>query len=345
VPRKTVYNKNLTNPETWDKVCFENKELLEDFLIYKRAGDKSLETIKQYQAMLKIFFVWNVDHNQNIPFVKMRKKNLIKFLFYMTNDLKYSPNRISTMKSVLSSLGNYIEAVMSDDYPNYRNQVRGLESPARVAVREKTILTKELIDKTFSSLIESKLYQVALYLAISLASGARKSEVLRFRVDSFEEKNKIFNGCMWKTSHIKTKGRGSSGKSLQKFVFVDQVEPYLKLWMEERIEKNIQSEWLFLSENDKASINNANTWSSIISKHMGVEFYIHACRHYWTTMLKQHNLPDEVVVALTGWEKGSGTAMVAIYNDTKIEETLAGYFDENGIKNNIGGQNGKNLFN
>ena len=38
--RKTVYN-SLYTPEVWEKVNVENKDLLDDFVAYKRSSDKS----------------------------------------------------------------------------------------------------------------------------------------------------------------------------------------------------------------------------------------------------------------------------------------------------------------
>jgi len=332
VSRKGIYNQSLVTEDKWERVLPENKELLEDFLMYKRASDKSKQTLYQYERMLKIFFVWNVSNNANLCFVKLRKKGLIKFIYYMTSELKYSSNRIATMKSALSSMGNYIENILSEEYPNYRNQVRGLESPAKAMVREKTVLTEELVQEALDSLVSKGLYQTACYLACSLASGARKAEVLQFKLSDFKDDKRVFDGCMWKTSPIRTKGRGSAGKVLQKFVFVNQLKPYLDLWLEYRTQVGIDSEWLFVSDGHQATINNANTWSETISRHMPVDFYTHACRHYWTTNLKKQKLPDDVIIALMGWEKGSGSAMVAIYNDVNIEDTLGEYFDQNGIK-------------
>jgi len=330
--RTTIYNNKLVTPELWEKVLPENKEIVEDFAMYKKASDKSKQTVYQYTQMLKIFFVWNLENNNNASFIKMKKKTFIKFLFHMTENLGYSSNRIATIKSTLSSLGNYVENILSEEYPTYRNQIRGLESPAKALVRNKTILTDEIIKNTLDSLIAKQLYQTACYLASAVASGARKAELLQFKISDFSDNNKIFDGCMWKTNPIRTKGRGSVGKILPKFVFVSQLKPYLDLWIEQRNLLKIDSEWLFVSDGHRASINNANTWSETISRHMEVDFYTHACRHYWATNLKKQKLPDDVIISLMGWEKGTGGAMVAIYNDINIEDTLGEYFDENGIK-------------
>ena len=329
--RKGIYN-NLTSDEKWANVSEENKELIDDFIIYKKSTNRSPKTTEQYLAILKIFFIWNAENNKNVFFINLRKKTIIKFMFYMASTLGYSSNRIATVKSVISSLGNYVENVIADEFPSFRNPMRGMESAAKTPIREKTILTEEIISKTLKSLTDDGLYQTACYLACAAASGARKAELLQFKLSSFTDENKVFNGCMWKTNSVRAKGKGAEGKVMQKFVFVSKFKPYLDLWLQAREKDKIDSEWLFVSEGHQASINNANCWCDTISRHMGVDFYSHACRHYWTTSLKNQGLPDDVVIALAGWAKKSGAAMVATYNDIEIEDTLCEYFDENGIK-------------
>ena len=49
--RKTVYNANLVTEEKWNNVNKDNKDLLAEFLEYKRSTGKSEETIYQYETM------------------------------------------------------------------------------------------------------------------------------------------------------------------------------------------------------------------------------------------------------------------------------------------------------
>lgn len=68
---------------------------------------------------------------------------------------------------------------------------------------------------------------------------------------------------------------------------------------------------------------------------MNTDFYSHCCRHRYVTMMKESKLPDDVIIALVGWEAGSGGAMCATYCDLDTADTLGDYFDENGIKQDI----------
>jgi integrase len=341
--RATVYN-NIVTEDLWAKVNEENKILIKDFIDYKRSSDKSPNTLYQYESILRIFFVWNLQNNGNKFFVDMKKREFIRFFNYLVTDLKSSPNRISMVKSTLSSLSNYIEDILDDDYPEFRNIVTKIEIATKTPVRVKTVLTEEQVNTCLEKLVAEGKYQVACFFALATASGARKAELLRFKCDYFKDENIVF-GCMYKTpEEVKTKGRGSRGKMLYKYTFVKQFKPYFEKWMEERKRLGIDSEWLFVvkdtnGEYKKAETSITDNWGKAVEKCMGngTPFYWHSCRHYWTTNLKRKNLPDAVIAELQGWQ--SAGEMIALYSDLDITEVLDKYFDENGVREDI--QSGK----
>ena len=334
--RTTTYN-NIVSEDLWNRVNEENKILLKDFIDYKRSSDKSPNTLYQYESIIKLFFVWNLQNNNNKFFVDMKKREFIRFFNYMVTELRASPNRIITVRATLSSLSNYIEDILDEEYEDFRNIVSKIETVAKEPIRKKTILTKEQIDICLNKLVEDGKYQIACFFALAIASGARKAELLRFKCDYFKDENIVF-GCMYKTpEEIKTKGRGSRGKMLYKYIFVKQFKPYFDLWMKYREENNIESEWLFVinreSGYEQAEVHNADNWADVINRYMGSDvFYFHCCRHYWCTELKKQNLPDDVIKELQGWQS---VEMCSIYSDLSIEDTLGNYFDENGVKTNI----------
>lgn len=332
--RKTVYNE-LYTPEKWTKVNSENVQLLDDFLEYKKSSDKSPQTIEQYYQMIRLFFCWNLDYNNNKFFVDIKKREFIKFFSFAVEKCQWSPNRIATVKSSLSSLSNYIENILDDEFENYRNTICKIETSVKQPAREKTILTKEEIDKCLSKLVEDKKYQLACYLALAVASGARKAELLRFKTSYFKDEYIEF-GCLYKTPEmIKTKGRSSKGKMLYKYTFVKMFKPYFDLWMKYREENGIDNEWLFIKKTPEgyaqAQIKNVNTWCDTITKYLGRPFYSHSARHRYVTMMKEANLPNEVIIALVGWTSD----MTSVYDDRDITSDLGKYFDENGIKKDI----------
>ena len=77
MPRKTVYNNNLTSD--WQGVNEKNKKLLKEFIRYCVANNKSPQTCEQYEAQLKVFFCWNFTENNDKFFVDIKKRELVNF--------------------------------------------------------------------------------------------------------------------------------------------------------------------------------------------------------------------------------------------------------------------------
>ena len=57
---------------------------------------------------------------------------------------------------------------------NYRNNIKKIETVAIEPVREKTILTQKQVDECLEKLVELGKYQIACFMALACASGARK---------------------------------------------------------------------------------------------------------------------------------------------------------------------------
>lgn len=324
--RKTTYNKNLVTEEKLGRLLPQNVLLLQDFISYLSASDKSPQTIYQYKNQLQIFFCWNEERNGNKFFIDIKKREFINFFGYLGNELKASPNRISSVKAVLSSLSNYIERVLDDEYPNFKNSIKALEPIVKTAVREKTILSNEQIDECLKKLVESGKYQIACALALFASSGVRKSEIIQMKVEYFTEDNVVLN-CMYATEKIRTKGRGKQGKRVSRYVFKDSFDEYLHLWLKERERLGIKSEWLFVTYHDgnyqQAKITTINSWAEKISSLLNVDFYPHCTRHYWCTKAKREGYPDSVIQKLQNW---SSMEMVSVYNDMDDMEELEKFF-------------------
>jgi integrase len=103
--------------------------------------------------------------------------------------------------------------------------------------------------------------------------------------------------------------------------------------MQERKELGIECDELFVVKNDRdwccANVSTLNSYAKSFSKIMGIDFYFHSCRHYFTTALSKANIPAEVIKKISGWDS---VEMVSRYDDTEIDESLGKYFDENGIR-------------
>lgn len=327
--RKTKQN-HLTSPELLEQVNPENLRLLDDFLDYLKSTGRSAGTIKGYRNDCEIFFVWCLQHANNKYFIDVSKRDIVAYQNWLISSNENSPARIRRLKSALSSMSNFVEAILDDEYPGFRPIVRKIESPVNQPVREKTVLTDEQCETLLQALVDKGQYEKACFVALALFSGRRKAELLRFKVSYFTDENIIY-GSLYKTPEkVLTKGRGG-GKMLTCYVLSKPFKPYFDLWMEERKKKGIESEWLFPNPDDLSkarSISTVNSWANTFSNILGVPWYAHACRHRFTTALSKSGIPDNVIKEIVGWQN---LEMVALYRDTDADEEIGKFFTDGEI--------------
>ena len=128
--------------------------------------------------------------------------------------------------------------------------------------------------------------------------GRRKSEICRFKVSDFTDDKLVCGGSLWRSSPMRTKGRGVQGKILQVYTLVKPFKPYLDLWINEREERGIQSQWLFpddLNPSEIMPISTVNSWMNTLSRLTGKDIYCHMFRHRYTTYLSDNGIPDAVI--------------------------------------------------
>lgn len=330
--RKTKRN-SITDKESLAAINPENDRLISDFLEYLRSTQKSETTIAVYLNDLQIAMVWCLKRNDNKPFAQWTKRDIISFQNWLVNENENSPARVRRIKATLSSMSNYIEAVCDDEYPEFHNLIHKVASPVAQPVREKTVLTDEQLDGLLEKLSGDGEHEKACMLALAMCSGRRKSELVRFKTRYFDEENIIY-GSLYKTPEtVKTKGHGK-GKFLYCYTLAKKFKPYLDAWLKQRRENDIESDWLFPLKSDPTQHLNAqtlNSWAQTFTRLLGVDFYWHSLRHFFTTSLVRSGLPDGVIQDIIGW---SSADMLRLYTDIPVDEQLGKYFDENGIKAN-----------
>lgn len=332
--RKVQHN-NIVTDELLNQCNTENIELGKDFLDYLRSVDRSPSTIDAYAHDLNIFWVYLLQHCNNKFFINLSKRDISKYQSYCLTEYKWSPARMKRVKSTLSSLSNYVENMLDDEYEGFRPIIRKIENPTNEKVLTKTVLKDEQVQQILDYCVENKRYDKACVIALAAYSGRRKSELPRFKTSYFDDENIIY-GSLYKTPEkIKTKGRGSRGKQLTAYTLSKPFKPYFDLWMNYRKENGIESEWLFPKKvngnyvNEPMDVSTLDSWASTISNVLGIDFYFHSLRHFFTTSCSRSGLPDDVIQMLIGW---SSLDMVAIYKDIDVDEKFAKYFGENGIK-------------
>lgn len=330
--RTTVYN-NIISDEKLKQINPENLELLEEFVEYLHTTDKSEGTVKQYVNDIRICFVWILEKANNKHFTDFTKRDMMKYQNYCLNTLNVSSNRIRRLRASISSLSNFIENVLDEDYPKFRNIINKIPAPTKTEVREKTILSDEQCQVLLDKLVEEKQYQKACIFALAWASGSRKSELLRFKVSYFEDEHIRF-GSLYKTPEkLKTKGRGKMGKQLNRYVLVGKFKPYLDLWLNQRQELGIDCEELFVKVKKDGTYQPMNVANlDYIAKGFGefleVDFYFHCMRHNFTTGLSQAGIPASVIKEIVGW---NSIEMVDIYDDTDTDDKIGSYFSDGQI--------------
>jgi integrase len=323
MPRK-IYRNQITNDNHWDKVSQKNKLLMERFLKNKNntCADSS---IKNYESDCKIFFTWNLLHNENKYFPEIKKIEFSDFFSFGMSDLKWSPSRYSRVRSCLSSFSDFFERFYGEEFKDFRNVInKVIDKVPKVPKHEKTILSEEQVNNLLNYLAnEIKRPQEACLLALAIGCGARVSELLRINVSLIDENNLAFDDIFIETlKEIKTKGRGKSGKPLYKYIIKDIFTPYYHLWLEERkkiMEKNNKNhDYLFIKSNgEPAKVSTIRSWIMKWEEFLGVPFYPHCLRHYIVTYLSRLGLSSDFIIAIMGWSSGD---MYKIYCDLTAKE-------------------------
>lgn len=327
--RQTKMN-SITSAELLSQVNPKNAELLRDFLDYLRSLQRSETTINGYENDIQIAWVWCLEHNDNKFFVDWTKRNIVAYQNWLLLNNENSPARIRRLKAALSSMSNYIEAVLDDEFPQFRNIINKVESPVNQPVREKTVWEDEELEALLRALISRHEYEKACYLALGMYSGRRKAELCRFKVSDFDSERLVCDGALYKSAPMKTKGRGG-GKMIPCYTLAKKFDPYLDLWMKQREEQGIESVWLFPSSRDPeqhVSISTVNSWADTFSRLSGKPAYVHSLRHYFTTSLARAGIPDGVIQSIVAWTSGD---MVRLYKDIDAEEEIGMYFKDGEI--------------
>lgn len=323
--RKT-FRKVITSPELTAQINKDNIKLMERFL-KNFATKRSPKSVTVYRSNLIIFLTWNLLYNENKLFTDIRKIEYADFFDFCVSELRWNANRYHQCHSSLSSFSAWIENYFDEDYPQFRNLLPKIEKPSKEAIREKTILKKEDINKIFSILEEENRTQEQCLLALAISCGARVSELAQFTLSLIDEENTVFDGLFLETTEkIRTKGSGVQGKMLKKYILKDMFLPYYHKWLAERDEiikkTNQDHDFIFITKDgNPANADRLRDWISTWGDIIEQPIYPHSLRHYQISLLKRLEIDDDLIVYLTGWAEGTGHTMISIYNDNELTDT------------------------
>lgn len=324
--RRKTFRKVITSPELTAQINKDNIKLMERFL-KNFATKRSPKSVTVYRSNLIIFLTWNLLYNENKLFTDIRKIEYADFFDFCVSELRWNANRYHQCHSSLSSFSAWIENYFDEDYPQFRNLLPKIEKPSKEAIREKTILKEEDIDKIFSILEEENRTQEQCLLALAISCGARVSELAQFTLSLIDEENTVFDGLFLETTEkIRTKGSGVQGKMLKKYILKDMFLPYYHKWLAERDEiikkTNQDHDFIFITKDgNPANADRLRDWISTWGDIIEQPIYPHSLRHYQISLLKRLEIDDDLIVYLTGWAEGTGHTMISIYNDNELTDT------------------------
>lgn len=319
---RETYRKIITSPELIAQINPQNVKLVDRFL-KNFATKRSPKSVVVYKSNLNIFMCWNVLYNNNTFFTEIKKFEFMDFFDFCVTELKWSPNRFAQMHSSLCSFSDWIENIMDEYYPNFRNCVKKIEKPSKEAVRKKSVFSKEELNQLMSWLGEKNRVQEQCLLALMMGSGSRVSELVRFTTDVISKDNTAFEGLFLETMEgIKVKGRGVNGKSLIRYIIKDIFLPYYEKWLPERErimrENNQNHNCIFIKDNgEPAQVSTIRSWIEKWDKALNKHLYPHSLRHFYCTYLLSIGLEKQLVQEIIGWQSGD---LVDVYNDATAKD-------------------------
>lgn len=187
----------LYTNEIYEKVCSENKELLEDYILEMKSQKKAKGTISQYEFDIKAFFCWNHENNKNKSILDCKKRVFRKF-FLDCQDSGSSGARLNRQQC---SLRTMLEFACGDDdlYEDYEiNAMRSVKGVVKEGVREIVFLEDSQIQELIDELVNRKKYKVAMFVALAYESAGRKNELAQVDRSSFHNNGNETNEVIGK---------------------------------------------------------------------------------------------------------------------------------------------------
>ncbi|HEK9100211.1 TPA: tyrosine-type recombinase/integrase [Bacillus pseudomycoides] len=309
--------KRIVNQAIYEKhVSQENKNLVKDFLIEKKAQGKAASTLQQYNWDLRIILFLIHEHFENKNLIGLTRKD-IRNLSIIFQEMGMSNARVNGLMSALRSA---LEFCADDDDYNYEfnvgSRVRGLP---KNPIREITFITEDQINWLIDELLEQEKYMLATYLSLSYFSAARKNEV--YQVQKNELTQKYYTNIV----------QGKCGKKFRLY-YNDRVQECIKMYLNQRGRDAIPQLFVKLYKNGRRQLINKSTfnyWCKIfghmLSGKEGKEYRInpHCFRHSRLDNLKVQGIPLEMLKSLANHSDISTTES---YLKDRSEEDIAKIF-------------------
>lgn len=272
--RGKVYNR-IVQPEDWEKVNRQNKNMMKDFLTEYRQRQKKESTLKQYENDLKIIMIYILKELDNAPITEITRKEFRDFNIYMQENWGWSNSRVNRTFSAMRSMLTYIEE--DDDYEykaNVAKKVKGLPKEAVRNNEDDFFLSYEQVMKLRKELLDRGRLQDAVLLMVGFDSGARRNELHQIEKHGLLDGNKA------------NKVIGKRGKEYRP-VYLNDTKELIGEYLKERGNDDIDSLWYKENKGEKSEITYETLYdrvvymSKILSEIEGkeIKFFPHTLRH------------------------------------------------------------------
>lgn len=278
--RVYLYDKNKMehiNPDTL--------RLFQKYQVDMSIRDLSKNTVEQYNADLKQWFIFMYDRQFNLSVLEATEDDITEYYYWR----KQQGNNVNRQKRVMASISAF--------YKFLRKKKIIKESPVEFIDRPKqgqpiaiqTYLTKEQVQLMREKLEEYGDIQLQVYAFMSLTTMARVHAIANLKWDQIDLEQRICENVLEK-----------EGKIVE-LSFSEETKDYLEKLIEYRKENNINDYgWLFVTPfvnaDNPIQDSTLNSWCKKIGNMIGVPtLHPHDFRHSFATLLRNAGVSLEDV--------------------------------------------------
>ena len=260
----------IVTPEKWAQVNLESKALLKEFMLTLKQEGRSKATQETYLGNCKRFLVYALDYLDNRSILELKKKDFRNYGLY----LREAGLSTATHNHYISSVKSWCERLEDDDDITYEvNACRKVKGVKIERVRTIVFLSDDQVTKLYNELICRKMYERALYLALSYDSTGRRSEIMQVLKEGFDDPARNY------TNKVVKKG----GKK-EELIYFDRTKEAAALYFAQRGDDENLSLWTSFGSRKRA-MSSPNSWCATMSQMLStldgkkIRFTPHCLRH------------------------------------------------------------------
>ena len=278
--RVYLYDKNKMehiNPETL--------KLFQKYQVDMSIRDLSKNTVEQYNADLKQWFIFMYDRQFNLSVLEATEDDITEYYYWR----KQQGNNVNRQKRVMASISAFYKFLRKKKI-NKESPVEFIDRPKQgqpIAIQ--TYLTKEQVQLMREKLEEYGDIQLQVYAFMSLTTMARVHAIANLKWDQIDLEQRICENVLEK-----------EGKIVE-LSFSEETKGYLEKLIEYRKENNINDYgWLFVTPfvnvDNPIQDSTLNSWCKKIGNMIGVPtLHPHDYRHSYATLLRNAGVSLEDV--------------------------------------------------